>query len=127
MQLSYVLFKIQGVASPKIGASKMFDFRRITLFCWEKTPLKAQNDYVSQNFWEAMAPFAPPGYAYVKIPIFHNFFRFKILTKDAIHKRLYINQHSYLLQTKKPQHTKTLFYLTFRLMRKPSSGISGNS
>jgi len=58
-----------------------------------------------------MAPFAPPGYAYVKIPIFHNFFRFKILTKDAIHKRLYINQHSYLLQTKKATtHENTILF-----------------
>jgi len=41
-----------GVASPKIWGGekilggKMFDFRRITLFCLEKTPLKAQNGYI---------------------------------------------------------------------------------
>jgi len=34
-----------GVASPKTLGSKMFDFRRITLFCLEKK-LKAQNDYM---------------------------------------------------------------------------------
>jgi len=29
-----------------------------------KTPLKAQNDYIFQKFGGAMAPLAPPGYAY---------------------------------------------------------------
>jgi len=28
----------------------MFDFRRITLFCFEKTLLKAQNDYIFLKF-----------------------------------------------------------------------------
>jgi len=39
---------------------KLFDFTRITLFCLEKTPLKAQNDQI----WGGHGPFAPPGYAY---------------------------------------------------------------
>jgi len=42
----------------------MRDFRRITLFCPEKTPLKAQNDYIFQIFVGRMAPFSSPGYPY---------------------------------------------------------------
>jgi len=29
-----------------------------------KTPLKAQNDYIFQTFWGAMAPLTSTGYAY---------------------------------------------------------------
>jgi len=29
-------FAISGVASPEIWGAQMFEFRRITLFCWEK-------------------------------------------------------------------------------------------
>jgi len=29
-----------------------------------QTPIKAQNNYIFQKFGGAMAPFAPPGYAY---------------------------------------------------------------
>jgi len=39
--------------------TKMFNFRRITLFCLEKTPLKAQNDYIFYKF-VGHDPFAPP-------------------------------------------------------------------
>jgi len=38
-------FAISGVTSAKIGGAKMFDFRRITLFCLEKR-LSKQNDYI---------------------------------------------------------------------------------
>ena len=48
-----------GVASPKIWGVKVYDFRWITLFLFGKTPLKAQNDYIFQTFWEGMAPLAP--------------------------------------------------------------------
>ena len=52
-----------GVASSKIWeGGKMFDFRRITLFCLE-TPLKAHMTIYSKNRG-GIALFAPPGYAY---------------------------------------------------------------
>jgi len=65
------IYMTSGVASPKIwegpknfGGVEMFDFRRIILFCLEKTPLKAQNDNVFQKFG-GNGPFDLPGYAYV--------------------------------------------------------------
>ena len=45
----------------------MFDFRRITLFCLEKRLSKHKMTIFSKN-WGGMAPFAPPGYAYVSQP-----------------------------------------------------------
>jgi len=53
------------VASPEIfWGAKMFDFRRITLFCLEKRFSKHKMSIFSKNLGEAMAPLAPPGYAY---------------------------------------------------------------
>ena len=37
----------------------MFDFRRITLFCQEKTPLKTQNDCIFYKFGGGMASLPP--------------------------------------------------------------------
>jgi len=57
---------LSGVASPKIWVgqkfwgAKMFDFRRITLFCMEKRFSK-HKIYIFQKFWGSMAPL---GYAY---------------------------------------------------------------
>jgi len=59
-----------GVASPKIwggqklGRAKMFDFRRITLFCLEKRLLKHKMTIFSKNLGGGMTPLALPGYAY---------------------------------------------------------------
>jgi len=55
--------KTSGVASPKIGGSKMFDFTRITLFCLEKRSSKHKMTVFSKNSGGAMA-LSPPGYAY---------------------------------------------------------------
>jgi len=56
---------ISGVASPKIGGAKMFDFRRTTLFCFEKRLSKHKMTIFSKNLGRAMAPLSLPGYAYV--------------------------------------------------------------
>jgi len=60
-----------GVASPKIwgeaknvGGAKMFDFRRITLFCLEKRLSKHKMTIFFKDFLGGMALFAPPAYAY---------------------------------------------------------------
>jgi len=42
----------------------MFYFRRITLFCMEKRLSKHKMTISKKNLGEAMAPFAPPDYAY---------------------------------------------------------------
>ena len=44
----------------------MFDFRRITLFCLEKRISNHKMTIFSKNLGEAMAPLAPPGYAYAR-------------------------------------------------------------
>jgi len=46
----------------KFWGGKMFDFRRITLFRWEKRFSKHKITIFSKHFGEGMAPF-PPGYA----------------------------------------------------------------
>jgi len=60
---------ISGVASPKIWGrgkkfwgGKMFDFRRITLFRWEKRFSKHKITIFSKHFGEGMAlsPLATP-------------------------------------------------------------------
>jgi len=48
----------------KFGEDKMFDFRRITLFCLEKHLSKHTMSIFSKNLG-GHDPFAPPGYAYV--------------------------------------------------------------
>jgi len=48
-----------GVASPKMGAGKMFDRRQITLFCLEKSRSKHKMTIFSKNIWGAMA-YLPP-------------------------------------------------------------------
>jgi len=52
-----------GVASPRIWGGKMFDFRRITLFCLEKPLSKHRMTIFSRNLG-GYGPFGPPGYAY---------------------------------------------------------------
>jgi len=48
-----------GVARPKIGGAKMFDFRRITLFCLENRLSKHKMTIFSKMLGRAMAPFPP--------------------------------------------------------------------
>jgi len=48
----------------EFGVAKLFDFRRITLFCLEKRFLKHKMTIRSKNFWGDMVPVAPPGYSY---------------------------------------------------------------
>jgi len=60
-----------GVASPKIcgwgqtiwGWGKMFDFRRITLFCLEKRLSNHKMTMFSKHL-VGHGPFGPPGYTY---------------------------------------------------------------
>jgi len=55
-----------GVASSKIWeGGKMFDFRRITLFCLEKR-LSEQKMSIFSKHLGGHGPFGPPGYAYVR-------------------------------------------------------------
>jgi len=53
------------VAQPaqKVWGAKMFDFRRITLFCLEKRLPKHKMTMFSKNCW-GHGLFGPPGYAY---------------------------------------------------------------
>jgi len=59
-----------GVASPKIlggqniWGAKMFDFRRMTLFCLEKRLSKHKMTIFSKNLGWGHGPFGPPDYAY---------------------------------------------------------------
>jgi len=62
-----------GVACPKVWEGKMFDFRRITLFCLEKRLLKHKMTMFSKNLG-GMASFAPPGYAYGWAPLKAGYF-----------------------------------------------------
>ena len=56
--------RTSGVASPNFFlGGKMFDFRRITLFCFEKRFSKHKMTMYSKNLFGSMAPL-PPGYAY---------------------------------------------------------------
>jgi len=48
------------------GGSKMYDFRRITLFCLENR-LSKQKMTIFQKFWGGMVPL-PPGNAYAPVP-----------------------------------------------------------
>jgi len=48
----------------KILGDKMFDFRRMTLFCLEKSLSKHKMTTFSKYLRRGMAPLAPPGYAY---------------------------------------------------------------
>jgi len=47
----------------KFGGAKMFDFRRIALFCLEKRLSKHKMATFSKNLG-GYGPFGPPGYAY---------------------------------------------------------------
>jgi len=59
------LTRARGVSSPKIwGEAKLFDFRRITLFCLEKRLSKHKLAIFSANFWGTEPLLARPGYAY---------------------------------------------------------------
>jgi len=51
-------FWYSGVANPKIGGGKMFDFRQITLFCLEKCLSKHKISVFSENLG-GMAPLLP--------------------------------------------------------------------
>jgi len=42
----------------------MVDYKRIALFCLEKTPLNAQNDYIFWKFGGTWPLWPPPGYTY---------------------------------------------------------------
>jgi len=58
------LDRASSVASPKIwGGGKMFDFRRIALFCLEKRISKHKMTKFSKYLGAGMAPLPPPGYA----------------------------------------------------------------
>jgi len=65
--------EVQWRSHPKnLGGAKnfgtdMFDFRRITLFCLEKTLSKHKMTMFSKNFG-GHGPFGPPGYAYIEVP-----------------------------------------------------------
>jgi len=55
----------QWRSQPKnLGGAKMFDFRRITLFCLEKRLSKHKMTIFFKTFWGGMAPLTPRGYAY---------------------------------------------------------------
>jgi len=55
----------QWRSQPKNWAGgKIFDFRRITLFCLEKCLSKHKMTICSKN-WGGHSPFGPPRYAYV--------------------------------------------------------------
>jgi len=59
---------IQWRSQPRnLGGAKMFDFRRITLFCLEKRFSKNKLLYFLK-IWGDMAPLIPPVYAYDSIP-----------------------------------------------------------
>jgi len=47
-----------------LWGSKMFDFRRLTLFCSEKRLSMHKMTIFSKHFAGGMAPLPPPGYAY---------------------------------------------------------------
>ena len=55
LQYDMVRLWCSGVVSPKIWVGKMFDFRRITLFCLEKRLSKHKMTIFSKNFWGALA------------------------------------------------------------------------
>jgi len=63
-----------GVACPKVWGGKMFDFRRITLFCLEKRLLKHKMTMFSKNFGGAWPLLPPPGYAYGWAPLKAGYF-----------------------------------------------------
>jgi len=52
--------RFSGVASPKLWGDKMFDFRQITLFCWEKRLSKHKMTMFSKNLGVGHGPFDPP-------------------------------------------------------------------
>jgi len=52
------------VGAKKIGGAKMFDFRRITLFCLEKRLSKHKMTIFSKNSEGDVAPLPHTGYAY---------------------------------------------------------------
>jgi len=52
----------KNLGGQKFGGVKMFDFRRITLFCLEKRLFKAQNGYIFKKIG-GHGPSGPPGYA----------------------------------------------------------------
>ena len=52
-------FCTSGVASPKIGGGKEYDFRLITLFCLEKCLSKHKRTIYLTKIWGDHGPFAP--------------------------------------------------------------------
>jgi len=72
--------RLSGVASPKIwggpknfGGTKVYDFRRITLFCLEKRPSK--HKIFSKHFGGPWPLWPPTGYAYEQTAA-HRFFSY---------------------------------------------------
>jgi len=62
--LKQFLSERQWRSQPKnFGGAKMFDFRRITLFCMEKRLSKHKKTIFSKQLW-GYGPFVPPGYTY---------------------------------------------------------------
>jgi len=56
---------VQWRSQPKkFGGGKMFDFRRIVLFCLEKRLSKHKMTIFSKNFGGPWPFWRPPGYAY---------------------------------------------------------------
>ena len=67
-----LLSSCSGVASPKIWGAKMFDFRRITLFCLEKRLSKHKMAMFSKHFGGTgprWSPLARPMPSYITISI----------------------------------------------------------
>jgi len=56
-----------SAANPKIWGAKMFDFRRVTLFCLEKRLSEHKITIFSENFVAGMYPLSSPGNAYAKL------------------------------------------------------------
>jgi len=55
-----VLVYMQWRSQPKnLGGTKMFDFRRMTIFCLEKRLSKHKMTIFSKNLGRGMAPLAP--------------------------------------------------------------------
>jgi len=50
----------KNLGGQKIWGAKVFDFRRIALFCLEKRPSKPKMIMFSKNLGRAMAPLPPP-------------------------------------------------------------------
>jgi len=50
-----------------LGEAKIFEFRRLTLFCLEKRPSKHKMTIFSKSLVGSWPHFAPSGYAYARV------------------------------------------------------------